>query len=1345
MWTSESLSKLARRFRERQEARRLEAARRNRVGGRAEKMEARVMLSIAQAVEAGLPDVRGAVVPHAPAADAKPAAGREVVFIDAGVAGSAHLPAGADVVTLDAGADALRQITAGLAGRQAVTSVDIVSHGAPGSVRLGGRDVGREDLLAHADELRQWAAGLARGATIDLYGCDVAEGTQGRKFVDTLAKLTGATVAASTDPTGPASLGGDSVLEYVAPGRGEPRGVGASTPALSAETFGQVLATYTIAPSAGVTTHVVAGGATVVDAGVTVTAASATSTTGIVAITAGTFRTGEDVLAVTSAGVTGVFSAATGMLTITSATGLNAAQWQGVFRAVTFATATTAPNLTPRGVTFTIGSDTSAAKTVTPDLPVDEATQTRIVESFGVVEQIGAAIQALAGTPGKDDQTEVPFTGGLKVTDLLYPIKPDLDANGQPQPDYARSVQPQGIGAYLALKTAAQTYFDSVGLVTDLTPFVTAMDVRLAALVPGTSAIHDLTVNFTKPAATDARSLAITVTIANTMGNDIALVLPDLERDLGLHLPTPPTVTAGGGADVQFTITIDLQGHTYGSTLAQNKATVAFARANSLAGFSLSNLTTTAEFGLIRGQIVGGSGVVGATIPVTFSAGGPSRTLDTWLADAAPVSGFSSTITGSASLTLPVTASLNGVAATTANSKVVVTDSNIFDSTPPQYVTTDFSKLLYFGTMKVEDVIQEVLKVGNLYDSLTHSDAGMFGVQTPLLKNTTLGDLLDFSSLFKSAIGSKIDVYEPVLNTAGRDVLTDWRLPISEDSEPKPSMYSDLRGSFDFGVVVNDAGPVHTISVAADGTRNTLDDLVSDVNAALSAAGVGLTASNVGGKMSLKASGLSVQTFAVVPVAPPAARLSPTAPPADLSTLGAGATAYYTVTGTTTGTVTGTNYYTLGTPLGAAAVHAGILKSGETGVVKVTRVGNLGSVWASTRHGVSSAAGSGESYLIESGVSDLRRLGIVAYDSSLRVLEQYSGGRVRATLPLQANLSGFGQVVVDSGTNHYTVNVADNNRTDLLDTLADVKAGLVSAGIAATDLTAHLVDAQGTELAGAPRPGPTTTSSCTPPPAAPGRRSPSRRRPTRRRSACCRWASCRATSPPSPGPRPCGRSRTSRTPRSSPASPSRPSTTRPPTPSRSNSPRCSSASPSVAAAFDFSPKPLGRITASNANLTFSPSVASHLAFGLEFNVKPSNPITIASGTLPATGRLTGDAHFSLDMVLQDKYAVTVPAAWTSGNADVQDLVADVNRALKQAVPSAGGTVDLTSDRLVARRQVGGTQFELVTAAPTNGGNALSLSHTNGVLSSDLSFAFTHNGKAYVLKIAADGHRARTTR
>jgi hypothetical protein len=65
-----------------------------------------------------------------------------------------------------------------------------------------------------------------------------------------------------------------------------------------------------------------------------------------------------------------------------------------------------------------------------------------------------------------------------------------------------------------------------------------------------------------------------------------------------------------------------------------------------------------------------------------------------------------------------------------------------------------------------------------------------------------------------------------------------------------------------------------------------------------------------------------------------------------------GATYYFRITGTTDGQVWGTDTYTRDSVLGTAAVHAGLLKPGETAVLRVTVVPPLNAYPGTVRHGV---------------------------------------------------------------------------------------------------------------------------------------------------------------------------------------------------------------------------------------------------------------------------------------------------------------------------------------------------------------------------------------------------------
>jgi uncharacterized delta-60 repeat protein len=140
-----------------------------------------------------------------------------LLFIDAGVDDSQLLlngvAAGTEVYRLDRGQDAITQITQTLSGRRDIASLQIVSHGRSGGLQLGESWLDLQTLPSYVNQLKSWSAALSADADMLLYGCDVAAGEAGRSFVDLLAQVTGADVAASDDLTGSAALGGDWDLE----------------------------------------------------------------------------------------------------------------------------------------------------------------------------------------------------------------------------------------------------------------------------------------------------------------------------------------------------------------------------------------------------------------------------------------------------------------------------------------------------------------------------------------------------------------------------------------------------------------------------------------------------------------------------------------------------------------------------------------------------------------------------------------------------------------------------------------------------------------------------------------------------------------------------------------------------------------------------------------------------------------------------------------------------------------------------------------------------------------------------------------------------------------------------
>lgn len=167
---------------------------------------------------------------------------RQIAFIDPTVPNYQTLLEGIhpsiQFVVLDSNKNGVQQITDTLTdGRY--SAVHIISHGNSGSIQIGSSHLGYDNITEYPDELQQWRDALTPDADILLYGCKVAnlspqppllqgEGAQyntppspsrgggqgGEVFLQRLAELTGADIAASDDLTGSAALGGDWILEY---------------------------------------------------------------------------------------------------------------------------------------------------------------------------------------------------------------------------------------------------------------------------------------------------------------------------------------------------------------------------------------------------------------------------------------------------------------------------------------------------------------------------------------------------------------------------------------------------------------------------------------------------------------------------------------------------------------------------------------------------------------------------------------------------------------------------------------------------------------------------------------------------------------------------------------------------------------------------------------------------------------------------------------------------------------------------------------------------------------------------------------------------------------------------
>jgi hypothetical protein len=141
----------------------------------------------------------------------------EIAFIDSSIADWETLLAGLnpdiEVVILDTATDGVLQIAERLRNANGLSAIHVFSHGSSGELLLGDAVVNTGNLEQYSVALATIGNALSETGDILLYGCNVAQGETGQAFIGQLAAYTGADVAASTDLTGSAALGGNWVLE----------------------------------------------------------------------------------------------------------------------------------------------------------------------------------------------------------------------------------------------------------------------------------------------------------------------------------------------------------------------------------------------------------------------------------------------------------------------------------------------------------------------------------------------------------------------------------------------------------------------------------------------------------------------------------------------------------------------------------------------------------------------------------------------------------------------------------------------------------------------------------------------------------------------------------------------------------------------------------------------------------------------------------------------------------------------------------------------------------------------------------------------------------------------------
>jgi hypothetical protein len=148
-----------------------------------------------------------------PAADAD--APVELVFIDNSLEDLdtlvAAIPEGSEIYFIDSASDGFDQIAGLLDGRDNIDAIHIIGHGRAGEVLLGTASLSSVSLTEHSEVLNAMRNALDAEGDILLYGCNIGETAAGETFIEELAELTAADIAASDDVTG---ASGDWELEY---------------------------------------------------------------------------------------------------------------------------------------------------------------------------------------------------------------------------------------------------------------------------------------------------------------------------------------------------------------------------------------------------------------------------------------------------------------------------------------------------------------------------------------------------------------------------------------------------------------------------------------------------------------------------------------------------------------------------------------------------------------------------------------------------------------------------------------------------------------------------------------------------------------------------------------------------------------------------------------------------------------------------------------------------------------------------------------------------------------------------------------------------------------------------
>lgn len=295
---------------------------------------------------------------------------------------------------------------------------------------------------------------------------------------------------------------------------------------------------------------------------------------------------------------------------------------------------------------------------------------------------------------------------------------------------------------------------------------------------------------------------------------------------LGLELSIPASGTVTFSSE--FALGMDLSGllSIPSTGLSRNQVTLEFDHVSLDFLMDVPDIDATATLGFLEVGIVNGYARMTLGVDIAVNGNLPTTLAQLQSSPGSAWIQFTPAPGGTLDVLLPLVASLGGTNLTAGCSPTItLTDGNLFDSTPPQVRTSDFSCLSSFCSMTPEQALAMLKGLGDWLAQFR--DSSVFDVGIPFTSGTDLGDVFDVSKAFIDKVYNQLAVREiAAVGAQTEEVATVGR----------------LSGNARFQLAM-DNGPPVLVSVLASSTASnqTLEDLVADFNAALTTAGLGAT------------------------------------------------------------------------------------------------------------------------------------------------------------------------------------------------------------------------------------------------------------------------------------------------------------------------------------------------------------------------------------------------------------------------------------------------------------------------------------------------------------------------